>query len=181
MKEYEQGVMSKYLCGLKKGDKVEFKGPIAKIEYVPNQKDHIGMIAGGTGITPMIQVLHKILENPEDKTRVSLVFCNVTEQDILLKQLLDEWALKHSNFKVHYVVEKSNDAKFKGSLGYFTEDLARKYLPPATDGEKAIIYACGPPPMISAVCGSKAPDYPQGEVGGILKKLGYQKNQVFKF
>lgn len=30
-----------------------------------------GMLAGGTGITPMWQVINAILKNPEDKTQVS--------------------------------------------------------------------------------------------------------------
>lgn len=34
-------------------------------------------IAGGTGITPMLQVVSEVLRNPEDKTEVSLVFGNV--------------------------------------------------------------------------------------------------------
>ena len=48
-----------------------------------------GMVAGGTGITPMYQVMKAILENPEDKTKVSLIFGNITEDDILLKEDLD--------------------------------------------------------------------------------------------
>jgi predicted ferric reductase len=38
------------------GDKVEVKGPFPKIAYTANMKKKIGMIAGGTGITPMLQV-----------------------------------------------------------------------------------------------------------------------------
>ncbi len=34
---------------------------------------------------------------------------------------------------------------------------------------------------MNAVSGPKAPDYSQGEVGGILKELGYDKEGVFKF
>lgn len=48
--------------------------------------------AGGTGITPMLQVADHILANPDDKTRVSLVFANVSESDILLKRRASEAA-----------------------------------------------------------------------------------------
>jgi cytochrome-b5 reductase len=40
------------------------KGPIPKIAYTPNMKKHLGMIAGGTGLTPMLQVIRAIVENP---------------------------------------------------------------------------------------------------------------------
>ncbi|MCI26872.1 NADH-cytochrome b5 reductase 1, partial [Trifolium medium] len=43
------------------------------------------MLAGGSGITPMFQVARAILENPSDKTKVHLIYANVTYEDILLK------------------------------------------------------------------------------------------------
>jgi NAD(P)H-flavin reductase len=44
--------------------------PIPKLPYEPNKKKQIGMIAGGTGVTPMLQVLDAILSNPDDNTQV---------------------------------------------------------------------------------------------------------------
>jgi NAD(P)H-flavin reductase len=35
-------------------------------------KRYIGMLAGGTGITPMYQVAQAILKDPNDKTEVGL-------------------------------------------------------------------------------------------------------------
>lgn len=40
------------------------------------------------------------MRNPEDKTQLTLVFANVSEDDILLKKELDDMAKKHSNFNV---------------------------------------------------------------------------------
>jgi cytochrome-b5 reductase len=48
--------MSKHLGELKVGDTLDFKGPLPKYPYKANTKKHVGMIAGGTGITPMLQV-----------------------------------------------------------------------------------------------------------------------------
>jgi cytochrome-b5 reductase len=47
-------------------------------------------------------VAEHILSNPGDKTQVSLVFANVSEEDILLKGRLDELAAQHpGQFKVN--------------------------------------------------------------------------------
>ena len=57
-------------------------------------------IAGGSGLTPMLQIAQEVVRNPEDKTEVTLVFANKSEDDILLKKELDDMARKHRNFKV---------------------------------------------------------------------------------
>ena len=79
---------------------MDVKGPFYKLMYSVNMKRRIGMIAGGTGITPMLQIIREILENPEDKTEVSLLFANNAEEDILMRDELDRLAIMHNNFKV---------------------------------------------------------------------------------
>ena len=69
------------------------------------------MVAGGTGITPMLQVGDEVLANPADTTKVSLVFGNVSEADILLKKEIDARAKAHpKQFSVHYVVDKATSS-----------------------------------------------------------------------
>jgi len=60
------------------------KGTYKKFEYVRNMWRAVGMVAGGTGITPMYQVIVKILSDPADVTEIRLVFGNRSPQDILL-------------------------------------------------------------------------------------------------
>ena len=88
VKTYEQGKMSKHIGEMKVGDTLDFKGPILKIAYKKNEFAEIGMVAGGTGITPMLQVVDEILANPADKTKVSLIFGNQTESDMCAGQPL---------------------------------------------------------------------------------------------
>ena len=53
----------------------------------------------------MFQVAQEILRNPEDKTQVSLIFANQTEEDIILRKELDHMAAKHDNFEVTLAVK----------------------------------------------------------------------------
>lgn len=141
-------------------------------------KKQIGMIAGGSGITPMLQVIHEITKNPNDKTEVTLVFGNLTSADILLKDRIDEIAKKHKNVKVHYIIDKP-EPNWNGPVGYITDDFAKKVLPPPSND--TLIFVCGPPPMMEAISGNKTPKFEQGELKGALKRLGYNEEQVFKF
>lgn len=178
IKLYPEGKMSQHFAKLKPGDVVEVKGPIEKLRYTPNMKKHIGMIAGGSGITPMLQIVEAILKNPDDKTQVSLVYANVSPDDILLKQKLDILATSHPNFKVFYTVD--NPSKdWRGGVGYVSTDVVSKGLP--GPGDDSLILVCGPPGMMQHISGGKAKDYSQGELSGVLKELGYTEEMVYKF
>lgn len=140
------------------------------------------LCSGGTGITPMYQVIDDILKNDGDKTDIKLIYANKTPADILLKDKLDALAAEHPNFEVHYVVEKTgtwNKFFWKGSTGYITEDTIKRHCPGPSD--EHLILVCGPPPMMKAISGDKAPDKSQGELTGTLASMGYTADQVYKF
>jgi len=179
VKEYPQGVMSKHLNNLQPGDKLQVKGPISKLPYKANMKKKIGMVAGGTGITPMFQLLEEILSNPDDKTEVTLIFANVSEDDILLKQELDAMQYNHDNFHVYYSIDKQKSKNWRGGVGFVSEEMLKDKLPPPSNDN--LVVVCGPPGMMKHISGDKAPDYSQGELSGLLKKIGYTSQQVFKF
>ncbi|KAM0849643.1 hypothetical protein ACQ4PT_053595 [Festuca glaucescens] len=178
IKVYPDGKMSQHFANLKPGDVLEVKGPIEKLRYSPNMKRHIGMIAGGTGITPMLQVVRAILKNPDDNTQVSLIYANVSPDDILLKRELDRLASSYPNFKVFYTVDKPS-SDWRGGVGYISKDMVLKGLP--GPGEDSLILVCGPPGMMNHISGDKAKDRSQGEVTGLLKDLGYTADMVYKF
>ena len=48
--------MSQYIDHMNPGDFLQVRGPKGQFEYKPNMVKEMGMIAGGTGITPMLQV-----------------------------------------------------------------------------------------------------------------------------
>lgn len=178
IKVYPEGKMSQHFASLKPGDVLEVKGPIEKLRYTPNMKKHIGMIAGGTGITPMLQVIEAILRNPDDTTKVSVLYANVTPDDILLRQKLDALAATHPNLKVFYTVDTPSK-NWMGGTGHISKDMAVKGLPAPSDD--TLILVCGPPGMMEHISGDKAKDYSQGKLTGLLKDLGYSEEMVYKF
>ncbi|KIP04343.1 hypothetical protein PHLGIDRAFT_20004 [Phlebiopsis gigantea 11061_1 CR5-6] len=180
IKRYEEGKMSQHIHGLKPGDKLSIKGPIVKTPYKANEFEEIGMIAGGSGITPMYQVLQHALADPSNKTKFTLLFANVTPKDILLKEEFDSLKAKHPDtFNVIYTVDKPDEG-WKGTVGYINKALVQQHIPPASLAEKVKIYICGPPGQVSALAGKKD-GMKQGALDGLLKELGYTEEQVFKF
>ncbi|KAM5538423.1 hypothetical protein V8D89_008025 [Ganoderma adspersum] len=180
IKRYDQGNMSKHIHNLAIGDKLAIKGPIPKFEFKINQFDEVGMIAGGSGIAPMYQVLDYALKDPSNKTRFTLLFANVAEKDILLKEEFDALQKKYpKTFHVVYTVDKA-EAEWKGATGFVTKELIQQHIASPTLGEKTKVFICGPPGQVAALAGKKD-GFKQGALSGVLKELGYTDDQVFKF
>ena len=125
----------------------------------------------------MYQILDYALKDPSNKTRFTLIFANVTEKDILLKEQFDALAKQHPDtLNVVYTLDKPEQG-WAGAVGYVSQQMVEKYLPKAALGEKAKIFVCGPPGQVAAVAGKKD-GMKQGALSGILKDLGYSEDQV---
>ncbi|XP_058807002.1 NADH-cytochrome b5 reductase 3 isoform X2 [Phymastichus coffea] len=179
----EGGKMSQHLESLKIGETVDFRGPSGRLVYKGQGKFSIKllrkeppteytvskavMIAGGTGITPMLQLIRAIAKDPTDKTQVSLLYANQTEKDILLREELEEVAKTHPDqIKVWYTVDTSSE-DWKYSTGFVNADMIKDHMyPPSSD---TIVLMCGPPPMINYAC---TPN---------LDKLGYNSKLRFAY
>jgi cytochrome-b5 reductase len=108
------------------------------------------MIAGGTGITPMVQIIRAALRNPSDKTTLSLIYANVNWDDILLKKELDDLVATHpARFRLFYVLNNPPSG-WTGGVGFVTKDHIKEHLPNPTDTNSKLLM-CGPPPMIAAM------------------------------
>ena len=67
------------------------------------------MLAGGTGVTPMVQLARAILADPRDRTEVRLILANKTRGDIMLKEELDALAAAHPQFSVVYTLDSPDE------------------------------------------------------------------------
>ena len=124
------------------------------------------MIAAGSGITPMYQLL-KTANFNSDSAQFGLIFANKTSKDILLKDEIDLIANEQNiNFKVSYVLSQPED-HWEGLKGYVTKQMVIDTCPPPDDD--TLILTCGPPVMYKKC------------VLPILKELGYKEENIFDF
>lgn len=151
---YPTGNLSRIFGELKIGDQLEMKGPKGQFNYRRNMASTMGMIAGGTGLTPCLQVLEQALRDPLDTTRFSLIYANVDLDEILLKERLDALAARHPDrFQVHYFLNNA-PPNWSGGVGFVTRDAIDTHLPRTSDTNRLLM--CGPPPMITAMKGHLA-------------------------
>lgn len=180
VKRYPDGPMSSHLDSMNVGQRLDFKGPFPKYPWEANKHTHIALIAGGTGIAPMYQLIRAIFKNPDDKTKVTLVYGNVSEEDILLKKELQHLENTYpQRFKAFYLLDKP-PKDWIGGKGFVTKELLKTVLPEPKE-ENVKVFVCGPPGMYKAISGGKNGPFDQGELAGYLKELGYDKEQVYKF
>ncbi|KAF3783090.1 NADH--cytochrome b5 reductase 1 [Nymphaea thermarum] len=166
IKMYPQGRMSHHFREMKVGDYLSVKGPKGRFRYQPGQFRAFGMLAGGSGITPMFQVTRAILENPNDDTKVHLIYANVAYEDILLKEELDSLASSYPDrCHIYYVLNQPPET-WNGGVGFVSKEMIESHCPaPAADIQ---ILRCGPPPMNKAMAAH-------------LDDLGYTKEMQFQF
>jgi len=169
VKKYADSKMGTHLHGLKVGETLEVKGPNRQWNFEPGKYEEYAMIAGGTGITPLIQAVDHILNKSD--AHVMMICANKTPEDTLLHQELESMKIIFpKRFNVKYVIENTD--------GRLDKELLKQVLPPPT--RNVLVMVCGRPPMTGAVAGPKTKDFKQGEVGGLLADLGYSSAQVWK-
>src|SRR5271163_2054328 len=123
---YPTGNISKYIGLMKIGDTIKVRGPKGQMVYRPGLVREFGMIAGGTGITPMLQIIRAILKNKSDRTQISLIFANVNEEDILLRKELEQLAEEEKDrFKLYLVLNNPPEG-WTGGVGFVTEEMIKE-------------------------------------------------------
>lgn len=166
------------------------------VQFLLHQFDRIGMLACGTGIAPMVQVIRsatptfpavhasfrvchtprKVVENENDDTRVHLVYGCRTQHNILQKEFLDECD-QFWNFSVLYSLSNCTEQQtqeHKGLLRYQDKvhygridmELVKTEMPVPS------------PKHCVLICGTKSFDK---DMINYLLKLGYTKSMYFKF
>ncbi|KKY31102.1 putative nadh-cytochrome b5 reductase [Diaporthe ampelina] len=180
VKKYPSGPMSTHMHDMVPGQRLDFKGPLPKYPWTENKHEHIALVAGGTGVTPMYQLCRAIFNNPNDKTKVTLVFGNISEDDILLKKEFQELENTYpQRFRAFYLLDQP-PKDWAGGKGFINKELLKTVLPGPKDGNVKV-FVCGPPGLYKAISGPKVSPKDQGELTGILAELGYSKDQVYKF
>ena len=180
---------------LEPGSTLLVRGPLPGYGWKPSATPRdILLVAGGAGITPLYSLAKGILKNPEDKTKIELVWGVNGSRDIVLKKELEQLEGQYpGRLRVTYAVSGSEAKPEAPSLGdedkyrkgYVNSALLKEVIQRCEKGsfgdEKGTkIFLCGPPAMEEAVAGKKGWGFSAG-TRGILAELGLETTKVYRF
>lgn len=155
VKRVENGLMSNWLPdNVKAGDTLRVMEPMGQFttEYKQDQKRHVVMFAGGSGITPIMSILKSLLTQ-EPETMVSLIYCNRDEESIIFKKALEHWETQHQGrLQVIHVLDQA-PMNWQGYSGLLNPDMLKNLFEriPNWGLEKTTYYMCGPEGMMNNV------------------------------
>ena len=144
-KKLSDSDFSAVLRVLKKGDWARIDAPYGKFTFEGEYKK-IGLLGGGIGITPFMGICKYCTDMRLD-TKVTLLYGNRTESDIVFKKELEALQEQNKNLKVVFTLNEA-DRRWKGATGFITADMIQKKIP---DYKDTVFYTCGPPAMVEVM------------------------------
>lgn len=159
------GAFSSFLLELPIGESVDVCGPTGEIEYLGNGQfdiegetktyTKISLVLGGSGLTPGYSLIERVLQEKDGKLEIRVIDANKTEDDILLRQKLNEAEEKSKGkIQITHVLshpKKTDEWKKNGGLsGHVNADIIKERLFPPEDD--SVVFLCGPPALIQKAC-----------------------------
>jgi ferredoxin-NADP reductase len=127
------------------GMTVEAKGAFGHFYFDPDKHENMVLLAGGSGITPMMAMLRYIDDLCLD-TIVTLLYCVRTVSDIIFHDELKELRVRMKNFQFHLLLSKAYP-EWSGPRGH----VSREFIETAVgDLASRDFFLCGPPSFMEA-------------------------------
>jgi len=143
---YPDGQLGNYLKKLQPGDQVDIRGPKGAMKYRKGMSKELGLVGGGTGITPLFQIA--VCEDKTDNTKLSLLYANRSEADIMLRKKLDAFAAaSNGQFEIYYMLDKPPNGWQYGT-GHIDKEVFAQKMPAVSEHSKVLLR--GPPGLVNA-------------------------------
>lgn len=152
---------SNWLNKLKINDKVQFIGPNGKFVFNAAPDKKVLFIATGTGIAPFKSMIEDQLLSKNNKQQMHLLFGLRHINGIFYKELFEDLAAQHPNFKFDLTLSRPENGDWPGKTGRVTDLLQQIEIDP----RQTEVYICGLKDMIESV-------------GAILKEKGLPEEAV---
>jgi benzoate/toluate 1,2-dioxygenase reductase subunit len=140
------GLMSSFLTQtVKPGDELSLTGPSGSF-FLREVKRPVLLLAGGTGLAPMLSMLAALAEVPPAH-KVHLIYGVTNDSDLAEVAKIEAYGAQIPGFSWAACV--ANQESAHPNKGFVTQHLPADAL----NGGDVDVYLCGPPPMVEAVRG----------------------------
>jgi ferredoxin-NADP reductase len=144
-KKFTGHPFSDRLDALKAGDPVTVDAPFGNFTF-EGESGRIGLLSGGVGITPLRSIC-KYCTDMKLTTKVTLLYGNRTEEDIVFRQDLQQMQRQNNNLKVVLTLAKPR-TNWTGYTGNIDAEMIKKEI---SEYHETVFYICGPPGMVEAM------------------------------
>ncbi|XP_050298908.1 cytochrome b5 reductase 4 isoform X2 [Anthonomus grandis grandis] len=150
VKRYPDGRMSRFVTSKDIDESVEISKPLGNFDLnVVEKREIFVLLAGGTGITPMLNLIIFLLERRIKNQFLHLLFFNRTERDILFRSKLEDLQKSDERFRVNNILSESSDSwdGLKGRINaILIDNTIQEYIKDTGYTIKDIYcFVCGPP------------------------------------
>lgn len=151
VKRIEGGRASTWMQSVVPGARLDVLGPSG--DFVATEEDvELAMIAGGSGITPVISIAETALRTRDD-VRVRLLYGNRSLDDVIFEARLDALRERFGDrLRVELCLESPPDG-WEGPTGRLDAARVGAWVDALGDGDR-LFFVCGPAPMMDAARGA---------------------------
>lgn len=154
IKNIDGGFVSSFLVNnIYEGDWLEVFPPLGNFTVDPNpeNKKNYVMIAGGSGITPLMSMIKSVLVG-EPNSNILLLYSNRYSDNIIFKNELNDFVSQYPNrLVIHHFISKENidQNNFYGRLS--PEVFKKIAIEESSNFQDAEYYLCGPTSLMQSI------------------------------
>ncbi|WP_113924476.1 ferredoxin--NADP reductase [Cognataquiflexum aquatile] len=171
VKRVKGGLVSNYLNEqIRPGKTIEIMKPLGHFttEFHSKNKNHFVMVAGGSGITPIMGIIKSVFVN-EPESKVTLIYCSRSEDQIIFKKQLDAFESKYPDrLKIFHNISQPSSG-WTGLKGRLDVEKVKTILNennyPGLDTPK--FFTCGPDGVMDTAISA-------------FESIGFNKKSIFK-
>ncbi|KAK7083903.1 NADH-cytochrome b5 reductase-like [Halocaridina rubra] len=171
IKIYPKGKFTQIVKEWKVSDLIPMRGPFGNFTYVENRYKRMVILAAGTGIAPVYQIIQRVVENENDITLITLIYASKSFSEILLRNellsLCQFW-----NFKLHHYLSCEDDLSQKK----YNETVTNKRL--TKDNVTKELLEGDVKSTLVLICGTKSFDK---DMINAAKNANVDEENIFKF
>lgn len=147
---------------LKEGDFLKLKGPYGKFYFNEDIKNNLVLIAGGTGITPLMGII-RYCNDKKLSNKIKFIYSVRTPYEIIYKNELEKIRKGNNNFDYIVTITRAEEShNWHGRKGRADLNLLKQSI---EDIGNSIYFLCGPKDFVHSII-------------EMLETLGAKKEQI---